>query len=797
MGLNDIVVRKKESLAVNEGMERLFTEIPSVTYALVDSSRYSFEYKVNDEVDVNMVESDRVFDSDEFIDADFETDVDEDDYSYYIAAVASGVLTGLFSQLKLSQDKLETINNWKEKEWNNYIVRIAQMAGYKRNDYNGACSFLKDRIVPFVDDSIKEEVKESLNQYLALLSNHPSIAGLVFSFFTQYSEKRYSFGDKGIKSEPIPKYYAIGRNPEEKLVYGFLYWVFNLGIDTVISKRNILDDIKIPRDVAKLLKELYKLPLFDKFPHGYKEAEKLYSHWIKKIFEKSKYEDEQGATKKFDLKEIIQQLEERCKNESLPVIINECIVRCFYLLKKVTIECKEKQISSFEELDKIDVEKILPFNNRLVSKMVLISSGCFMGVNIAGATVKAIVAGKVDKRAFKEVLLAEISVAGVGRFVFAVVADSKYWSDDIQIFLQRREKNRKVNQNTEEEKIVNDMFNNDNFKDLTLTPAQSRALYSLEALIVESDIKHTKSQKEKELKERWLSAWQDCLLAGMELDSKDYFVADEKLIYDAFYSMEKSEDNLRWFYLMALELSLFQPYNPLGTKDDSDYKKLKMDKYDYLADQFIRKQTIVSQAEIDNIKDVYKKYRGYVSGSTKNVAIAASVVTLAAIASGGMAYAFAPGIATMLAGDAVVGLHGAALASASLAFVGGGSLAAGGAGVAGGTAIIAGGGALLGIAGSGSASMAIILSQTNSEYWIRQASKMLTFSKCVLKDKFSHTDSIKDLASEIESTISKVEANLKEIEKENCSLDKEVIKNTKDCLKYLSRCKSELEKIIK
>ncbi len=75
--------------------------------------------------------------------------------------------------------------------------------------------------------------------------------------------------------------------------------------------------------------------------------------------------------------------------------------------------------------------------------------------------------------------------------------------------------------------------------------------------------------------------------------------------------------------------------------------------------------------------------------------IAAGVVTITAVATGGLAFAFAPGIATLIAGEAVVGLHGAALTSASLAFVGGGSLAAGGLGMAGGTAIITGGGALL------------------------------------------------------------------------------------------------------
>ena len=92
--------------------------------------------------------------------------------------------------------------------------------------------------------------------------------------------------------------------------------------------------------------------------------------------------------------------------------------------------------------------------------------------------------------------------------------------------------------------------------------------------------------------------------------------------------------------------------------------------------------------------------------------------------------------------------------------------------------------------------MAAVLSQTSSEYWIRQTTKLLVFAKCVLKDRLNAINSIKNLSAEVSSTIEKVEKNLKELESENCSLDKEVIKNTKCCLKYLSKCKAELEKMV-
>ena len=57
----------------------------------------------------------------------------------------------------------------------------------------------------------------------------------------------------------------------------------------------------------------------------------------------------------------------------------------------------------------------------------------------------------------------------------------------------------------------------------------------------------------------------------------------------------------------------------------------------------------------------------------------------------------APSIAVALVGSNFAGLHGAALTSACLAYLGGGAIAVGGLGMAGGTAAIVGGGAVLGL----------------------------------------------------------------------------------------------------
>jgi len=278
-----------------------------------------------------------------------------------------------------------------------------------------------------------------------------------------------------------------------------------------------------------------------------------------KLFENSRFTDENGQERTFDLEEEIANMESVGAvifEKSVPIIINECLVRGFYVVKKLAIEIKEKEIKSFEELDKVDVGNILPFNNRLISRMVLISSGCFVGINVAEATLKAVLNKDKKNGKFAETMFAEVDIAGVGRFIFACVADSKYWSDDIKVFFQRKANNRSnINETEAEEKIVEDMMTNDSFNVLSLTPAQTRALYSLESIAITKYIEHTDNEDIKEKKKLWLEAWQQNILAGMKIDAGDYFVTDEKGIYDAIYSLpdteEKSDDS---FILKAEQL---------------------------------------------------------------------------------------------------------------------------------------------------------------------------------------------------------------------------------------------------
>lgn len=240
---NALVRRDEQNYAVSVTNESLTSRTTVVRYSLADNTRYSFEFKLNEDIDGNAFETDRVYNSDEFVDAEFDDAVNPKDRSYYILAAASGVITGIFSQLGLSEKILDHINELKKKDWEKLIINMAQLVGYDKSDYKKATAFLKNRVVDYVDQRLNEELLDGRQECLNYLSNHPSIAGLIFSVLTQFGGVQYKLDEQGLVKEGLPEYYAIGRNTAEKITYGFLYWAYYLAIDDSISERPVLDEL--------------------------------------------------------------------------------------------------------------------------------------------------------------------------------------------------------------------------------------------------------------------------------------------------------------------------------------------------------------------------------------------------------------------------------------------------------------------------------------------------------------------------------------------------------------------------
>ena len=781
-----VPVRKNSLRILNK--ENTNHSMPILTYSLIDPLHYSFTCDFSDTIHFRMDESEQANKRSDFTEAQFEDSIPEKHRVYYSLALASGILTGVLSFVKLSEEQLNKIEEWTEKEWQQIVVYAAQFVGCKKSDYKSASKYLVNLAV----QRLKKD--ETAKEYFAILASHPTMAGLVFSMVTQFAGKTFTLSESGkIDAKALPKYYYIGSTNAEKLMASVMYWLFNLAANQASSKRHILDELNIPSELLKMLKNFVNIPLFQKIPENYEQAEKCFSDWLRSTLEDTASLADQEESENSTLIKQLMRMALDLSNEAFPVLINECIVRCLYLIVRLCELVKTKPLNTFDELKAIPATEVLPQDDRLLSGMCLIASASFVGTNLTYAIAKALLTAKADKRKFLQSFLTEINIAGVGRLIFACAADSKFWGDDIKPLFHRKPYSHVDTNET------NEQIGADEFSLLSLTPNQLRLLYCFENLAVQQDIARTEKETIVASKRLWLDTWRRYILTGINVSPEfetEFFVEDENELFDVIYNLSKDSSNFSWFYLLTQELALFEPYTVLGCEYDSEFKKLKAE-YNYVADQFVRKQTIVNQDEVDRMLKAYKKYSNLVSGKTAKAITTVVTGTAATAVTGGLALAFAPSIAVLIAGEAVVGLHGAALTSASLAFVGGGSLAAGGLGMAGGTAIITGGGALLGLASSGSLSAAALLMSTSSEYWIRQSAKLLTYCKCTLCETLNDKAALQTLVTQVDIVAKRTHEELEALKAEKNSLDKEYIKNLSKICDYLDKVRKELNRLDK
>lgn len=520
--------------------------------------------------------------------------------------------------------------------------------------------------------------------------------------------------------------------------------------------------------------------------------------WVSKLFNGTLLakRDENGKitqSVKFDLRTEIGILHE-VGRQFVPVLINECLVRGLYFIRRFYNAIRNTDIKSIADLNKIDTSDLLPFNNRVIKRMITISSGTFTAIDTVDASVRAAIKSKGINPAFFINFAVRINIVGVGRFIIACKADGQFITEDIREAKEQRDKIEK-----EYEKLISDL------QALSLDYDQIRILDSIEKLIVEDDIALSKKDTEKELKQEWLEKWSSLVTEGLSLvsDAAAEFFLPETAVIEYLNENEIGP----WLYLIVMEAMFFSPYYPIfgDEEKDKELKKIKC-KSKYLTDRFITLQDNIEKTDFTKLQKAYKQAGWSVTGSTKNIVIGAAGTTAAIAATGGLAFAFAPVIATALVGEAAAGLSGAALVSYSLATIGGGSLAAGGLGMAGGTSIITGGGALVGMLGGTGISAATTVNLLSDDgYVLSECCKLITFCREILIGKYSDSSGVAEIQKKVQSRMSEVQKQIESFsdhadavidnkKKKEIKLKAKVAKKS---IKYLERTADELKKSVK
>ena len=695
-------------------------------------------------------------DLNEITELKFNNGLSEFEKKNYAIAAASGLFTGILNILWSKDYELENAQKWGKEKVEKFVCTIAKKQGCKSDNINDSIRFLEKKY-PIQADKYTNTFGGGLQHHLRDFSHHPTVLGLISSILNQFGIGiGTDFNGKFIV-ESVSDNQFVGKTFGEKIYNAFIVWSFHLISDMAGSSSSLSGGTGIPGVILSTFKEMSSLPLFNEIKTKYKDDKIGLSVFISKLFNGTIFKDEKGQPIKLDFRTELGAL----VNQSKSVLINECLVRGLYTIRSLYREILTKKVNSFSDLKNIDFKAVLPFKSRELTRMLTISSGIFVLLDLSKATAKSV--GK-NISAF----ILNINYVGIGRFVLSCKNDAGYIEEDIRTALYEK------------------YFGNDkplfNFNLIKLDKKQSQLLFSLELAKIKYDILYIKNEDEKKEKIKWCNKWKKSILNNLN-ESEDFFIVDEEKLYKTLNKELKGNDK---FYLLVIELYQFKPYY-MFSKDDDKIKKYKLSS-DYFNDIFKIRQKCINIEDIDNIIKTYKFYnKNVLQNKTKKLIIGATATATITLITGGLGWTFASPIAIAIAGNSVAGLSGAALTSASLAFVGGGSLAAGGLGMAGGTAILTGGGALIGLASSGATTLVTVLNNDSCINILDECSKFLTFSKIVLADKLKDYTSIKTLKKMIDDAIEKIK---------NYNITEDNKKTIKTNIKYLLRCSKALEDMI-
>ena len=218
----------------------------------------------------------------------------------------------------------------------------------------------------------------------------------------------------------------IGKNIQEKLTFGIINWFFHMVSDMAGSSSSILNGktgTGLPGPIGSLLKELSALPIFSKMN---KDGRKEFSVWISKLFNGTLLgeRDENGKLMplKFDLRTEIG-ITHELGRQALTIILNECIVRGFYFIRRLYMEIRDSDIKKISDLKNINWKRTLPFKNRTIVRMMTIATGTFTAIDLADAGIRAVIKSGGFNPATLGNFILRVNFVGVGRFAIAVSAD--------------------------------------------------------------------------------------------------------------------------------------------------------------------------------------------------------------------------------------------------------------------------------------------------------------------------------------------------------------------------------------
>jgi hypothetical protein len=284
-----------------------------------------------------------------------------------------------------------------------------------------------------VGNIIDDKKLSSKSHHLDDLSHHPTIVGLMACIIAQFN-KEGTYVNRDNEVIYIP--FSVdadgnieGKTPAAKVGVGIIQWCFNVAkqrhghlmSDLAGSKQTAGKGMGLPGTVLSMLKELSCLPCFkdsdfsQKLARAYQkgigtEKGQVNLGMLNCLFA--------GADSKYDYR-TEKAIKKELKRQTLPVAINEVVVRAFYFVRHFIDEMKEKG-----SLEMIDFKKLIPFNNRTMVRMTTIASGTLSAFDAADAAIRSALKSGGNLAVFGSNFILRVNFVGIGRFAMAVGVDT-------------------------------------------------------------------------------------------------------------------------------------------------------------------------------------------------------------------------------------------------------------------------------------------------------------------------------------------------------------------------------------
>lgn len=374
------------------------------------------------------------------VDAELERYTNQADRVDYALAVSSGVFCGLLDSLFVGEFSLNEAGRWGNEKVERFVMLVAKRQGYGGDTLAGAVKFLEDAF-PIPADKVTTQFGGGLQHHLRDFSHHPTPVGLVCSILTQFTGKVYGtdvagvFHGVNLSDDGVA---LIGRSIPEKIMFGVLNWAFHLVSDMAGSSGSILKGslgTGLPGPLVSLLKELSSTPLFQK---SKRSGHRVCSVWISKLFNGTLLGQRDTNGKliplKFDLRMELG-VARQVGQQTLPVLLNECVVRGFYLLRRLTSEliCT----GNVQGPDKLNWRKIAPFRNRTIDRMLTISTMTFTMADTMDAAVHAAILSAGNWVLFSGKFVTRFNYVGAGRSALAIVREVSNEKKETQLIHEK------------------------------------------------------------------------------------------------------------------------------------------------------------------------------------------------------------------------------------------------------------------------------------------------------------------------------------------------------------------------